>query len=401
MTRAPGAFSTRAVIALLIVGVFSFSAFVTLSTFAPDFRGGDNGEAHALSRSAVGFAGAVELARARGIDVSVNRAPPAAKDSRSLVVLTPPSQLADEQLKRLGGSLTLVILPKWITLPLKAHRGWVARFTIMDAASVAEILAEISPQTKVAQATGAAAANLHFGTSGDEIRSGSIDQLQSISGDDLAPIVAAKDGRIVLAQLRDRPSVFVLSDPDFLNTQGLGDLATARIGMDMLDVVRGEEPIAFDVTLNGLGTARNLVRLALTPPLLGATLSLFAAAMLLAWRAVMQTGPRVRAGRAIALGKRALAENSAALIRLAGREHTMGWRYAILTAAVAAEQIGAPRAESSETFATLDRVGATHGLTRPFSSLASEAASARSPAEVAAAARQLYSWTEEMLRATR
>ena len=138
----------------------------------------------------------------------------------------------------------------------------------------------------------------------------------------------------------------MLADPDFLNTQGISDIDTARLGMAMLNLARSDNGVVFDVTLNGLETARNLLRLALTPPLLGATLSLLAAAALLAWRSIMQIGAADRPGRAIALGKRALAENSAALIRIAGREHTMGWRYAVLTGATAAEQIGAPRRRS-------------------------------------------------------
>jgi len=42
-----------------------------------------------------------------------------------------------------------------------------------------------------------------------------------------------------------------------------------------------------------------------------------------------------RGGRAIALGKTALVDNTAALIRLAGREHRLGGRYADLTADLA------------------------------------------------------------------
>ena len=115
----------------------------------------------------------------------------------------------------------------------------------------------------------------------------------------------------------------------------------------------------------------------------------------------MQSGPRVQQGRAIALGKKALAENSAALIRLAGREHTMGGRYAALLAAVAAEKIGAPRTESAETYAMLDRVGALQGMKTPYSVLAAEAANARTPADVVVASHQLIDWIEEMLRAAR
>jgi hypothetical protein len=396
-TSRSGAFSTRVVVALLIVGVFSFSAFLTLSTFAPEFRRGDNGAAHALSRSAVGFGGAVRLAQASGVEVIVNRNPTGA-GSDYLAVLTPTSTLTREALARLRGYATLIILPKWLAVPYE-RPGWVARLGALPEKSVAEIVSEVAPQVTVTRARGSATTALTIDRVG--LTSGAIDQLQTISGSSLEPVIRTKEGRIVLARIRKESDTFILGDPDFLNTQGLANLDTARVGMAILEEVRSGGPLSFDVTLNGLETGRNLLRLALTPPLLGATMALLATAMLLAWRSVMQWGPRVRASRAIALGKRALAENSAALIRIAGREHTMGWRYAVLTAATAAEQIGAPRAEPTETFAMLDRVGATQGMSRSFSELASEAANARNPTEVATTARQLHAWTEEMMRATR
>ena len=396
--KPPSTFSTRVVVALLIVGVFSFSAFITLSTFAPDFKRGDNGAAHALSRSAVGFAGAVQLAKALGVAVTINRKATGAGHD-FLAVLTPPAKLTREQLGRLGGYATLIILPKWMTNDVPEHPGWVARLSTMPEKEVAAILGDLAPHSTLTRAKGVAKASLTI--AGDDLTSGEISELQSMSGADIVPVLATKDGRTILARLRQETEVYVLADPDFLNTQGLNDINSAGVGLAMLNLVRDGDGVAFDVTLNGLETARSLLRLALTPPLLGATLALLAAAALLAWRSVMQSGPRLRQGRAIALGKRALAENSAALIRLAGREHTMGWRYAVLTAATAAEQIGAPRSESAETFAMLDRVGATQHMSRPYSALATDAANARNAAEVVAAARELYAWTEEMMRATR
>lgn len=357
--KAPGAFSTRVIVALLIVGVFSFSAFITLSTFAPDFRRGNNGAAHALSRSAVGYAGAVQLAQSLGTTVVVNRKPTGAGEDY-LSVLTPPSRLTREALGRLRGYATLIVLPKWMTSSVPEHPGWVAKIATLSDKDVVDILGDIAPNATVVRAKGKAKVSVNINAA--DLASGDIDQLQSISGNDLVPVVRTGDGRTILARVRNQDEVYVLADPDFLNTQGVADVNTARIGIEVLDYNRGASAIAFDVTLNGLETGRNLLRVALTPPLLGATLSLFAAGLLLAWRSVMQSGPRLRQGRAIALGKRALAENSAALIRLAGREYTMGWRYAVLTATTAAEQIGAPRAEANETFAMLDRVGATQGM---------------------------------------
>ena len=357
--RGTGAFSTRVIVALLIIGVFSFSAFITLSTFAPEMRRGDNGQAHALSRSAIGYAGLVQLLKTLDVNTIINRTP-GGNQSVDLVILTPRDKVTREQITRLGGYATLIVLPKRWGSPMLDHPGWVGSNGVLSEADVAEVLADLVPKAKVVRAS--AKTRLKTRLDGGSQESGEIDQLQTISGEGLEPVERMPGGGIVLARLSKETAIYVLADPDFLNTQGIANINTARTGLAIIDWLRSDGSVVFDVTLNGLETGRNLLRVMLTPPLIGATLALFAAAMLLAWRVIMQAGPRARPGRAIALGKTALAENSAALIRLAGREHTMGWRYAVLNATTAAEQIGAPRSEATETFAMLDRVGATQHM---------------------------------------
>jgi hypothetical protein len=105
--------------------------------------------------------------------------------------------------------------------------------------------------------------------------------------------------------------------------------------------------------------------------------------------------------RALAYGKRILADNSAALIRLAGREHTMAPRYADFVRAIVAERIGVARDGSETTSAELDRVAMARGLSQSFSTLAAEAAAAQNGVDALNAARKLHAWTEEMIRATR
>lgn len=396
--RGKGAFSTRVIVALLITGVFSFSAFITLSTFAPEMRQGNNGQAHALSRSAIGYAGLVQLMRSLDINTSVNRKP-SGNEGIDLVILTPRDKITREHLTRLRGYATLIVLPKWWGSPMPDHPGWISGAGALTEGEVVTVLGELAPKAKVVRAK--AKGRVSFRLDDTAQNTGEIDQLQTLSGDGLDAVVTAQGGGIVLARISKEEAVYVLADPDFLNTQGIANLNTARAAMGIIDWLRADGSVAFDVTLNGLETGRNLLRVALTPPLIGATLALFAAAMLLGWRVIMQAGPRAQQGRAIALGKTALAENSAALIRLAGREHTMGWRYAVLTATTAAEQIGAPRTEATETFAMLDRVGAMQHMSTSYSALADQAAHAQTSADVVAAARQLYAWTEEMLRAAR
>ena len=225
-----------------------------------------------------------------------------------------------------------------------------------------------------------------------------MDSLQTISGAGWDPIVTDEQGRAVLALSRQGGAA-VLSDPDLLNTQGVADLNTARAGVEIIDRLRDHGPVVFDVTLNGLGRGRSLLKLAFEPLLLGATLCLLAAALMMGLHAVARFGPSERPAPVLALGKRALADNSAALVRMARREPRMGSAYAALTRDIAARAVGAPRdLDEAQLDALLDRLGAAHGLEFRFSTLASEAAKARTNAELIGAAQRLYQWRGEMTR---
>lgn len=401
-TKQRGAFSPIVMIVLTVVGAFAFAAYFTLSAFAPELQTGRDGRAHALSQSAVGFAGAVRLARARGDRVEIGRTPGDQLRADSLVVLAPPHPIDLERLTEAAGASTLVILPKWVVGPHPTRRGWVASAGAFDPASVALFVEGIAPGITVAQDDGRSAPRLQDGD--DIYQAGPIAHLQTIAGPNLEPVLVDQAGRIVLAAvlLEDAPEFYILSDPDFLNTQGVRNIATARTGMAILDLTRWKgQPIVFDVTLNGLGAARSALRLAFEPPFLGATLGVAIIALLLAWRAAARFGPSSHSLRAIPLGKAALADNSAALIRLTNRERKMGHGYARLIAAQIAESFGAGRREEGDSIAWLDGLAAKHNLSPPFSALVSEAANARSRNEMLEAARKLHAWKEEMKRATR
>ncbi len=68
-----GLFSRGAVVGLLTVAIGTFGLLVVLDAYAPEWRGDERGGGNALSRSAVGFAGIVELLRGLGVPVSVSR----------------------------------------------------------------------------------------------------------------------------------------------------------------------------------------------------------------------------------------------------------------------------------------------------------------------------------------
>lgn len=397
-SRPRGGFSPVVMIAIILVGVFSFAAFVTLSAFAPELTTGRDGRAHALSQSATGFAAAVQLARASDHEVYVGRSAHDSLRYQSLVVLTPDFQLTSDELYNTWGSTTLIILPKWATAPDREHRGWVVRLSAFDPALLSEMLAEVAPNVKISQVEGASRPIIQGQTAG------AIEQLQTITGEALTPIITDQAGRTILARLDrdDMTEVYILSDPDFLNTHGLADRDTARIGMAILETLHQEDqPIIFDVTLNGLGADRGIMRMAFEPPFLGATLALALAAALLGWRAASRAGPGAPTRRAIALGKAALADNAAALLRLTGRERRMGASYARLVAMQLVEELSGSRKDETEAVAWLDRLADAHRLHVRYSDLAREANDARNPMQMLEAARKLHAWRQEIRRATR
>ena len=396
------AFSARTVIALLAAGVFAFSAFMVLSAYAPDLRDGSDGGGHALSRSGIGFAGVVRLLKAIGDPVVVSRDPQARKASTGLLVLTPtPASSTDDLSDMTTAGPTLVVLPKWEAMPDPANPGWVIGVGVLPPDAVAQLLAKRFGAVKIIRDGGPAPVRLS-GLAAADLVTGPVDELQTLSGGDgLIPIVRDARGRTILAGTADSRA-FVLSDPDLMNTRGMKDLATARAAVAIVQRLRkADGPIMFDVTLDGFSRSRNLLKLAFQPPFLGATLCLAAAALLTALQSIARFGAPRRAGRAIALGKQALADNSAGLIRLARREPKMASRYLDLTRKAVAEGLGAhgpvgARLAEGELTALLDRQAERLNAKHRLSALAAEAQSVTDRAGLMRLARNLYAWRMEM-----
>src|SRR5260221_1961606 len=111
---------------IVLVGVFSFSALMVLLAYAPDLKTGNDGQAHALSKSAVGYAGVVEALKLTGEPVLIMRAR-APKGRREGLLVAAPYLTAEKKTIELLGfqGPVLVILPKWLTAPNPLHPGWI------------------------------------------------------------------------------------------------------------------------------------------------------------------------------------------------------------------------------------------------------------------------------------
>lgn len=388
-----GPFRTVTVVALVAVGVLTFAGLMLLGAFAPDLKSGRNGGAHALSNAAVGFGALVRLAEATGRDPMIVR-DPESFDTTDLLVLTPESGSIDidDALVAHEGRLTLVVLPKWDTEADDDHRGWVRAQSLKSPFEPQGVF-QPTHELSVKRRPSGGQPLLSGSSLPDEVRFRAPRPLQTMTGDDLQPLITDGQGGVVLGRLA-KTQTFVLADPDLLNNRGMADVAGAGAALALLDWMGPADAssIGFDVTLNGFGRTRSPLKLLFTPPFLAMTLGVVAALALAGWQAWTRFGvPRPR-GRVLAFGKGALVDNTALLVRKAGRESAMGARYAAALRERAAAAFAIPPRVRDEA---LDRqLDAMPGRLR-FSVLAAAVAEADSRPTLLAAARALHRWKDQ------
>jgi hypothetical protein len=395
-----GGFSPKVVLALIAAGVFATSAYLLLSAYAPDLRAARGGGAHALSRSAIGYAGVVRLMRLMGEPVIVSQGATARNGYPGLMVLTP------EVSRGLGRLDTqhdrLVVLPKWMTEPDQRHSGWEANAVAIPAPFVtlplpANLKGMVVGRRKPGVAGPARLVSAFAGWPEGGLAAGPISEFQTISGGGLKPLVQDEQGGVVLGLTQG--NLYVLSDPDLLNTQGVRDPRTARIAATLLLTLKTDDrPIAFDVSATEAGGQKSLLRLAIQPPFLASTLCLVVVAALVGVQAWFRFGPARRAPRAVALGKTALVETGAGMVRLAKREPQMARRYVQLCRQRAAAALGAAHLEGEALDAFLDRWAERVGAQERISALAAEALQVKDILGLTALAQRARRWRLEVTR---
>lgn len=390
-----GAFRRATMLLIVAIGTLAFIATLVLGAYAPDLRSGKNGGAHALSNAATGFSGLVRLAEKTGRNPVIVRSM-GQLDSEDLAIITPEDAQTNigDMLEQRGGSITLVVLPKWDTQRDPLKPAWVR---------VGGLISPYQPEGVFAPAWKLKVTRRR--TEQEPLRN-AVDGLpqdvafvaprieQTIAGDRLEPIITDAQGRILLGKQSDRP-LYVLADADLLNNHGMANERQARSALALLDYLNSTdaESILFDVTANGLGHSRSPLKLAFDPPFLAVTLTIFAAMLLAGAQALFRFGAPRRPERAIAFGKAALVDNSAALIRKAGREPRLGARYAEVIRERAAALFRLGPSTSRELIDA--RLEALNSRTS-FTALAAAAGNAHRRDELLGAARSLHHWVKEV-----
>lgn len=433
-----GGFNPVVMAALLVVGLVATVVFFAGQAFDTGPRTDMDSRAHAASKSAVGYAAAVELLRKTGRPVVVARGATVADDAVLVITLdeTVSDTVFDLPVVKNHSGPVLVVLPKWRTT-IGERLNWVRKaglrrppadawLKLPDEEGEAETPQDEEPRnaspqeafreamkaarpaapdpTKVSVQQGADSRqtlNLAYGGQRTRIvESGLIERPQTFQySPGWEPLIVDSADRplMITAEAWD---YYVLAEPDLMNTHGVGNLDNARAMIAMLDETFGPDAsYVFDVSMYGLTRSRSFLRQVFEPPFVAATICAIAAVLLMGWHAFFGFGATARQGRAFAMGKRALADNQADLIKMTRREHKMGAPYGDLVRDSVARAVAAPRDLKPEALdELLDRMGEGGRTSWPLSTLRKDIEQAKDTAELVRAAERLHHWKLEMTR---
>jgi hypothetical protein len=391
-------FATRTIAVLLTIAIVSFGAVMVLAGWAPELRDRDHAGDHPFSTSALGYNGIVQLLGDHGYPVEISRLAQrlGSRDWGVMVVTVSPWGMSKKLEETHLQPTTLIVLPKWVgqTDPFNARRQRDTRF--MAASGLNDLLGQLSIDGEIGRIDVPTRTETPFG--GMALKPDL--KMQVIRSETLVPIIGVGDG-MLLGKFDDR-DIYVLADPDMLNTFGLAERENARFAVQLMDWLRYDEnePIIFDATLHGFVRSANLLQMVFDIPFIGATLAALASAFLLGWAALVRFGPTAREGRVIALGKQALVDNSAGLFTMARRETRMAPGYLAMVRRRVARDIAAPKTMTEAQLSALfDRLGPEEQSGKTFSQIES---GLRGPSasreELMTRARDLYRWRRDILR---
>ncbi len=391
---------------LVAAGVISFLGFVVLSALAPQMDGSKNHGAHALSIGGNGYSAIAELAQRSGLGGDVLRS---AEDSGygTLLILTPDERTdRDDVLTRIdahaGKGKVLIVPSKWSVRPFPGRRGWVRKLDSLVAywqIPSGELGHPMKWRPRNGQSQLPTPVSVDFGAPAFTI---AVPQTSwSFTGEGMESVIDHPRGGMLLGYMDRAPGVYVLSEADLLNNQGMNNRAKADAALSLLTALVNYDnldAVEFDVTLNGLGRDdRSLLRMAFTPPFLGITLCLIAAALFAGWQSLVRFGPDWRRSRAVALGKSALVLNAAELMHQAGKDaHGAGAYARNMRDAVAMALAAPPHLKGPELDAWLDHRG--RGKGPPIGELVARMERADNSQDMLDGARALWRWRKDVMR---
>lgn len=379
------------------VGLLVFIAVFALLAWSPDLASKNRAGQHPYSSSALGYGGLVKLLEADEQTVTVSRLASSLEYSDGLLIVTLPrfgfNRAPDFDLENVSEP-ALYVLPKWSGFVDRENPSWQKDTDLLAPESVAAIAQDFDSDIRVWHLRNPGRVRTPFGSQNPNFEH----KMQVLETDSLESVIRTPGGTL-LAKVPGR-DVYILSDPDLINTFGLARSDNARMALGLIDWLKyfPEQPVTLDATIHGFERSESLLRAIFDVPFLGATLVALATMLLITWGAFIRFGPPTPEDRVLSFGKKALAESSAGLISMARRESQMAPGYAQTVQRDMMKRLGLPPSTSADDFAqTADRIAKQKDLSSNWSQqkdLLTAPAAGRN--ELRDKALALWRWRKEM-----
>ena len=351
---------------LIGFGTLVFVAIFALLAWSPDLANKNRAGEHPYSKSALGYAGLVELLKADGQSVRISRLPSSLDYSDGPLILTVPNyglNRASEFDLLDVSEPALYVLPKWVGMRDRQKPSWQKDTEILPREIAEKVIQYFDSDATVWRMRDPGEVATPFGTHAPTFEH----EMQVIESNSLQPVIDLPGGDL-LVKVPGR-DIYILSDPDLLNTFGLARRENAGFALSLMDWLKDypDQTITLDATMHGFERSENLLRAIFDVPFVGATFIAFATIILMGWAGFIRLAPPQSDAQRPTFGKTALADSSAGLVAMARREGLMAPAYSALTQRRIARQLGLPPHVPADAFAeTTDRLAEQYGLTNSW-----------------------------------
>lgn len=400
-------FSRRTARVLTLATVVTFAVTIFFILFGDPSVEITSASADSFSRSALGYRALAELLEHQ-VPVVVSRKQSELKASPTtpLLLLEPRSDA--EALEKLAQMIqfarqrdipTVVVLPKWRGFRSQSHRGWISSAVLRPEAEPLAVL------NSVLTATDGPKADLIRVTEPFSEGGARLLTPQLIRADGLENLVGHQ-GLALIARLPNS-RIYLISDPDLLNTAGLASGDNALVAFELLVGQLTPKAFVIDEVLHGYKRAESIWHALLEFPLICVTLHLATLLLLGLWTTTARFGRPLEPPSRLPPGKLTLVENTARLLALAERDKYAVERYLRLTVRRASRRAALPQATSGQPVEHLAELGRRRGLAedprrKNLDELAQDItrlpAADASPRRVLELSRALHQWKKSLER---
>ena len=373
-----GGFSKRLLAWVVGLSVVSFVVAILLVTYGDELEARKpNPHANTFSKSALGHMAAARYLRTMGLGV-VSRQNPGvsgASPSRPLIVAEPDAGwLAGDPAAKIEGLVKeaarrkaplVLVLPKWAGQSKRGRPEWIGKVGLLPEGHVLGVLAAFDDDVLADQEL-VRGGDTSFRCQAPWRSPDWTKQLRVETSPpqllaphpDLFPVVRCPEGILVARhKLEGGSEVWVISDPDILNNQGLSRADNAVLLYELLTRELAATGVVFDETIHGFNRTPGLMTELRSFPLVLAVFQGLLLAGIVLWAGVGRFGKPLPAGLGLAPGKEVLIDNTARLLASGGHASDSLARYfRQTTRAVAAAHFLPPDLPDPEMLARLQHI---------------------------------------------